>query len=139
MLIKPFPEINNVHSISIALPGFSDLITSNLYVVGNGPVTLIDTGPKFPGSFESILKEFEHAGLRISDIERIIITHGHVDHFGLAGKIIEIRADIPIILCTGFSEVITRELAVSLGIKGYLHKPVSMHEMARSIRKVLDA
>ena len=89
MLIKPFPEFNNVHSIAIPLPEFSDLITSNLYVIGKGPVTLIDTGPKFPGSFEFVLKAFKHAGLKISDIERIIITHGHVDHFGLAGRIIE--------------------------------------------------
>ncbi len=90
MLIRPFPEINNIHAVAIPLPEFSDLITSNLYIIGNGPVTLIDTGPKFPGSFEFVQQELKRSGFDMTDIERIIITHGHVDHFGLAGKIIEI-------------------------------------------------
>jgi glyoxylase-like metal-dependent hydrolase (beta-lactamase superfamily II) len=87
MLIKPFPEIENIHAIVIPLPGFGDLITSNVFVVGNGPVTLIDTAPKFPGSFESVRKQLGVFGFNFSDVERIIITHGHIDHFGLAERI----------------------------------------------------
>jgi CheY-like chemotaxis protein len=56
----------------------------------------------------------------------------------LARKILEIRADMPIILCTGFSEQISGEKAEKLGIRGYLMKPVIRSEMAKMIRKVLE-
>ncbi|MBU0462007.1 MAG: MBL fold metallo-hydrolase [Proteobacteria bacterium] len=45
---------------------------------------MIDTGPKFPGILETIVARLKIKGIRITDIERIIITHGHIDHFGLA-------------------------------------------------------
>lgn len=89
MLIKPFPRLENIHAIAIPMPEHPDLITANLYAVGKGPVTLIDTGPKIPGSLEFIKKKLNLAGFDCSDIERIIVTHGHVDHFGLAVSIQE--------------------------------------------------
>ena len=87
MLIDPFPEIECIHPIVIELPGFGDLKTANVYVVGTGPITLIDTAPKFPGSFETVKKQLNVAGFDFPDVDRIIITHGHIDHFGLAGQI----------------------------------------------------
>jgi len=89
MLIKPFPKLETVHAIAIPMPYPPGLITANVYAVGKGPITLIDTGPKIPGSFEFVQEKFQSAGLDFSDIERIIITHGHVDHFGLAFSICE--------------------------------------------------
>jgi PAS domain S-box-containing protein len=56
----------------------------------------------------------------------------------LAGALIKIRSDIPVILCTGFSEIMTKEKAADLGIKGFLMKPVLMIELSNVIRKVLD-
>ncbi len=56
----------------------------------------------------------------------------------LAQKIFEIRKDIPIVLCTGFSEQINGEKSKALGIRGYLMKPVIRTEMAKMIRKVLE-
>ena len=87
--MEPFPEVDNVCAIAIDLPGFSDLITANVYAVGSGPLTLIDAAPKFPGSFETLKGQLEQAGRDLTDIERIIFTHGHVDHFGLAARIRE--------------------------------------------------
>ena len=89
MLIKPFPKLETIHAIAIPMPYPPDLITANVYAVGKGPITLIDTGPKIPGSFEFVRKRFQSEGFDFSDIERIIITHGHVDHFGLAVSICE--------------------------------------------------
>jgi CheY-like chemotaxis protein len=56
----------------------------------------------------------------------------------LAGEMIKIRTDIPIILCTGFSEMMSKEGAESLGLKGFLMKPVVLKELSSVIRKVLD-
>ena len=56
----------------------------------------------------------------------------------LAPRLLEIRADIPIILCTGFSEMINENKAKALGIREFVMKPVVRDEIARIIRKVLD-
>jgi CheY-like chemotaxis protein len=55
----------------------------------------------------------------------------------LAKKILERRPDIPVILCTGFSEMINEEKAKSLGIKAYLMKPVLKSKLAASVRQAL--
>ena len=56
----------------------------------------------------------------------------------LAQKLKEIRPDIPIILCTGYSETISQEKAESMGIDGFVMKPLSRNELAETIRRVLD-
>jgi PAS domain S-box-containing protein len=56
----------------------------------------------------------------------------------LAGEMLGIRRDIPIILCTGFSERITEEKAKAIGIRGFILKPIIMRDLAQIIRKNLD-
>ena len=56
----------------------------------------------------------------------------------LAMEIKQIKPDIPIILCTGFSDRINAHVAESIGIKGFLMKPVIRSEMVQMVRKVLD-
>ncbi len=56
----------------------------------------------------------------------------------LAQEVLAIRPDIPILLCTGFSEKIDRQKAKHLGIKGFLMKPVVKSDMARMVRQILD-
>lgn len=55
----------------------------------------------------------------------------------LAKAILEIRSDIPIIICTGFSDLIDPEMVKSIGIREYVLKPYSKTSIARLIRKVL--
>jgi len=56
----------------------------------------------------------------------------------LATKILNICPDKPIILCTGYSDQITEEDAIKLGIKSFVKKPVVMSKLAKIIRKVLE-
>jgi PAS domain S-box-containing protein len=56
----------------------------------------------------------------------------------LAVDLVKIRSDIPILLCTGFSETMSEEKAASLGIKGFLLKPIVINDLAQKIREVLD-
>ncbi len=56
----------------------------------------------------------------------------------LSRKMIEIRPDIPIILCTEYSAIITADKAKALGIKKFIKKPIIMKKMAKIIRDVLD-
>ena len=56
----------------------------------------------------------------------------------LAKELMAIRPDIPIILCTGFSERITEEKAKALGIQGFAMKPFVIRDFVNTIRKVLN-
>jgi len=56
----------------------------------------------------------------------------------LAVELIKIRSDIPIILCTGFSEMMSKEKAEFMGIKGFLMKPIVIKNLSQIIRDVLD-
>ncbi|MCJ7603289.1 MAG: response regulator, partial [Desulfobulbaceae bacterium] len=56
----------------------------------------------------------------------------------LAREILKIRPDIPIILCTGYSGLISEEKIKAIGIRELVMKPVVYDDLARIIRQVLD-
>jgi glyoxylase-like metal-dependent hydrolase (beta-lactamase superfamily II) len=56
----------------------------NCYLIAEDPVTLIDTGPKTKEAVEALREGLRRAGFRVSDIRRIVLTHAHEDHCGLA-------------------------------------------------------
>ena len=56
----------------------------------------------------------------------------------LAKKMLDIRPNLPIIICTGYSERITEDKVKIMGIKGLIMKPMVMKDVARMIREVLD-
>jgi signal transduction histidine kinase/CheY-like chemotaxis protein len=56
----------------------------------------------------------------------------------LAIRMRQIRPDLPIILCTGYSSIISRKKAKSIGIAAFAEKPLEKKEMARLIRKALE-
>jgi len=56
----------------------------NCYLIAEDPVTLIDTGPKTKEAVEALREGLRRARFRVSDIRRIVLTHAHEDHCGLA-------------------------------------------------------
>jgi two-component system, cell cycle sensor histidine kinase and response regulator CckA len=56
----------------------------------------------------------------------------------LSKELMRSHPDIPIILCTGFSETVSAEKAMSMGIRKYLMKPFVKRDLAETIRRVLD-
>lgn len=56
----------------------------------------------------------------------------------LAIEMMSIRPDIPVILCTGFSELINREEALKIGIRKFVTKPIIITSFAKTLREVLD-
>ncbi|GAI88886.1 unnamed protein product [marine sediment metagenome] len=56
----------------------------------------------------------------------------------LASELMAVKPDIPIILTTGYSEVITPEQARQLGIREYIMKPVVLRDLGQAIRKLLE-
>lgn len=56
----------------------------------------------------------------------------------LSEKLKQVRPDIPIIICTGHSELIDEEKSKALGIDAYIMKPILTDDIAKTIRQVLD-
>jgi nitrogen-specific signal transduction histidine kinase/CheY-like chemotaxis protein len=56
----------------------------------------------------------------------------------LGKELMRIRPDIPIILCTGYSDLISSEKAMAMGFRGFIMKPFTVREGAKLVRSVLD-
>ncbi|MFZ5453990.1 MAG: response regulator [Thermodesulfobacteriota bacterium] len=56
----------------------------------------------------------------------------------LAAELVELRPDVPIILCSGDSDPISPETAQQLGIREFLTKPANIVELTKAIRRALD-
>ena len=72
----------------------------------------------------------------------LVITDMSMPHMTgerLSLEIMKIRPDIPIILCTGFSHIISEEKAKGIGIKAFVMKPLVKKDLAKTVRQVLDA
>ena len=65
-------------------------------------------------------------------------TMPHMTGVALAKEILNIRPDEPIILCTGFNEMITEENARSMGIREFIMKPVTINELSKKVAAALD-
>jgi CheY-like chemotaxis protein len=56
----------------------------------------------------------------------------------LGRELMRIRPDIPVILCTGYSDLISSEKAIAMGFQGFIMKPFTLRESAELVRRVLD-
>jgi glyoxylase-like metal-dependent hydrolase (beta-lactamase superfamily II) len=57
----------------------------NCYLVEDEPLTLVDVGPNSGKSLDELERALRERGHRVEDLERIVITHQHIDHLGLVG------------------------------------------------------
>ena len=80
--------------------------------------------------FRSKPNEFD---LVITDLTMPELTGTH-----LAKALLAIRPDLPIVLCTGFSDRVNEEMLQSMGIRGLLLKPLTIHELAHSVRMAIE-
>lgn len=86
--VQRFESNTGVRIYRISCQAFPGLVAHTYLLIGAGPVTLVDTGsgygdstPQLLAGLERLKHDFgESVGVR--DIKRVILTHGHMDHFG---------------------------------------------------------
>ena len=76
-----------IHRISVPTPFYVGPV--NVYLIEEDPLTLIDAGPRDDTSLAALRAGLASLGHKLSDIKRIIISHAHADHYGLARVIVE--------------------------------------------------
>ena len=70
--------------VPISLPTPFYIGPVNVYLIAEDPLTIIDTGPKTKEAIEALRAGLRKAGFLVSDLRRIVLTHAHEDHCGLA-------------------------------------------------------
>jgi two-component system cell cycle sensor histidine kinase/response regulator CckA len=83
-------------------------------------------------ALETFINQSDKFDLVITDM-----TMPHLTGTQLAEKLLALRPDIPIILCTGYSELVDKEKAKRMGIRAFLMKPLVLRDLAVSIGSVL--
>jgi glyoxylase-like metal-dependent hydrolase (beta-lactamase superfamily II) len=72
----------NIIPLSIPTPFYVGDV--NVYLIREDPVTLIDVGPKTPEANSELRRKLAEQGVNFADVRRIVLTHAHEDHCGLA-------------------------------------------------------
>jgi glyoxylase-like metal-dependent hydrolase (beta-lactamase superfamily II) len=70
-----------IHRLSVPTPFAVGRV--NVYLIEDDPLTLVDAGPNSGSSLDVLQGELAKHGRTIEDIERVLITHQHIDHIGL--------------------------------------------------------
>src|ERR671932_1404189 len=84
--------------VPISLPTPFYVGPVNVYLIAEDPVTLIDTGPKTKEATEALREGLRRARFRVSDIRRIVLTHAHEDHCGLAKSLRDEAKDAEVLV-----------------------------------------
>jgi glyoxylase-like metal-dependent hydrolase (beta-lactamase superfamily II) len=71
-----------VHRLAIPTPFMVGRV--NAYLIEDSPLTLVDSGPNSAKALDELERALAQHGRRVEEIELLVITHQHIDHFGLA-------------------------------------------------------
>jgi|GEM_PF-6937816 len=93
-------------------------------------VLALTSGPEALEAFRARPESFD---LVVTDL-----TMPQMTGVELAQEMLRIRPDLPIVVCTGFGELMSREKALDLGLSALIHKPLHRRELARTVRQALD-
>jgi CheY-like chemotaxis protein len=132
----------------------SEMVSPEKLPKGDEHILLVDDEKVVVDVVQQMLERLGYqVTVRTSSIEALEVFRESMDKFDLvitdltmpnmtgdklAGELMNIRPDIPIIICTGFSERMTKKRAEALGIKGFIMKPLVTSDLAKLIREVID-
>ena len=158
--INVYSEIGKGSTFDIYLPlmkklnGVESIHDAQAYPAGNERILVVDDEVSIARLEKQMLERLGYqVTSRINSVEAVEAFRADPSAFDLvvtdmsmpnipgdelARKIKSIRSDVPVIICTGFSERLNPEKAACIGINGFLMKPIVKAEMAKMVRKVLD-
>lgn len=70
-----------IHRIDVPSPFFGG--QTNVFLIEGPPLTLVDAGPNSRRTLQALVEGLERRGHRLEEVQRVVITHPHVDHYGL--------------------------------------------------------
>lgn len=76
-----------IHTLLLPMP--PPMRSANAYLIEGDELTLVDTGPKSERVWEALVAALAAKGLHVADIGQVVLTHPHLDHFGLSRRIAE--------------------------------------------------
>jgi glyoxylase-like metal-dependent hydrolase (beta-lactamase superfamily II) len=76
-----------IHVLPVITP--FPVAPTNVYLLEGEPLTMVDTGPLTDEALEVLTKGVRDLGYSLADIRQLIITHAHIDHFGLAREVVK--------------------------------------------------
>ncbi len=106
------------------------MILQEFLTISGYKVSIFENGAR---AFKAFQKNPDQFDLVVTDMTMPQMTGGE-----LAKKMLSIRQNLPVILCTGFSETLSEAQALEIGICKFLAKPFSNQDLALEIREILD-
>lgn len=79
--VTPHAGARGVHCLAVPTPFAVGRV--NCYLIEDEPLTLLDAGPNSGTSLTALEAALDEHGRRVEDLERIVVTHQHIDHIGL--------------------------------------------------------
>ena len=121
---------------------------------GNGHILVVDDEALIANINKAILERLGYKATALSDsMKALEAIRSNPDQFDLlftdqtmpnlsgaelAKEVLQIKPTMPIILCTGYSSVISQQEAIEIGIKQYVTKPIGRKELAKVVKEVLE-
>jgi glyoxylase-like metal-dependent hydrolase (beta-lactamase superfamily II) len=123
----PGPPVQVADDIwRIVLPTPFPVGSVNAYLIDDDPLTLLDTGQRDGAARTALQSGMADVGYRIEDLERIIVSHQHIDHWGLAAELAR-RSGAEVCALSGFAGWLSRVPEAIRAEQAYMRDTVTGH------------
>jgi glyoxylase-like metal-dependent hydrolase (beta-lactamase superfamily II) len=132
----------SIHCLPIPTPFMVGRV--NCYLIEDDPLTLVDTGPNSGRALDELEQALAAHGRRIEDLERIVVTHQHIDHEGLVSilarrsgaEVVSLDRLAPVLAGFGAEQERDDELAEALMLRHGIPRDVviALRSMSRAFR-----